>query len=367
MQASLTRVAIAIQGGAGNTAFAAGALRTLFEEGVHERFRIVSLSGSSGGAITAALAWSALLLGDTDPWRRVDAFWRDRMAVTPDERAWNAQLLETLEDSDAVRLPAVQVDGRSPLVAAMYGLSLRGLRPDFTDLRRLLLRHLDFPALAPMATDPRAPALVVGAVDVLSGRLAKFSSHVQSLQVEHLLASCAQPNLNPAVEIDGHSYWDGLYSDNPPISELVQFAYVGEHNQPDEIWVVKVNPTRAAGVPGDVDAVSDRRAEILGNLSMFQQLDALRLLNELFLLGGMDAEFARRREIRGPIRIPPPDDDAAPRPYHVPFIEPSPELVQGAGYATKIDRSRERIEALIADGRRQASAFLQLREEQIED
>jgi NTE family protein len=363
MQSSLTRIAIAIQGGAANTAFAAGALRTLFEEGVHERFRIVSLSGASGGAITAALAWSALLQGDADPWQRIDAFWRERMAVTPDEHAWNARLLETLEDSDPVRLPAVEVDRRSPLVAAMYGLSLRGLRPDFVDLRRLLERHLDLHALAPLAADPRAPVLVIGAVDVLSGRLAKFSSHAQTLRVAHLLASCAQPNLNQAVEIDGRSYWDGLFSDNPPISELVQAAFVGEHNQPDEIWVVKVNPTHASEMPEGPEAIADRRAEIIGNLSLFQQLDALRLLNELFLLGGMDADFARKRDIRGPLRLP-AHDDAPPRAYQIPFIEPSPELVQGADYAMKIDRSRQRIQALIADGRRQAAAFLQLRAEQ---
>jgi NTE family protein len=230
------------------------------------------------------------------------------------------------------------------------------------DLRRVLHRHLDFAALTPLASDPRAPALVVGAVDVLTGSLAKFSSHAQPLRIDHLLASCAQPNLNAAVEVDGRPYWDGLFSDNPPISELVQPRYVGEHNQPDEIWVVKVNPTRADSLPEGVDAVADRRAEIIGNLSLFQQLDALRLLNELYLLGGVDADFARKRDIRGPIRLPAPDD-APSRAYQIPFIEPSPELVQAADYAMKIDRSRQRIEALMADGRRQAAAFLQLREE----
>lgn len=365
MKARLTRIAIAIQGGAANTAFAAGALRGLLEEGVHEQFRIVSLSGASGGAICAALTWSALLQGESEPWRKLDAFWRDHMAVTPDERAWNERLLATLTDADPVRLPAMEADRRSPLVSAMYGLSLRGLRPDFADLRRLVARHVDFAALGPLARDPRAPALVVGAVDVLSGRLAKFSSQVQPLSVEHVLASCAIPNLNTPVYADGVAYWDGLFSDNPPVSELVQVAYVGEHNLPDEIWVVKINPTRIDAVPEDFDEVGDRRAEILGNLSLFQQLDALRLLNELYLLGGVDAEFAARRDIRGPIRIPACTEQDPVRAYHLPFIEPSPELVHGADYGLKMDRSRERIEALIADGRRQAAAFLRLREEQV--
>ncbi len=363
MRERLTRIAIAVQGGAANTAFAAGALRALFEEGVHEQFRIVGLSGASGGAICAALAWSSLLQHEEEPWRRLDAFWRDHMAVTPDERAWNDRLLATLEDTDAVRLPGMKIDRASPLVAAMYGLSLRGLRPDFNDLRRLLVRHLDLGAIAPVARDPRAPALLIGAVDVLSGRLAKFSSHLQDIRVEHLLASCALPNLSAPVEIDGRHYWDGIFSDNPPVSELVQLAFVGEHNRPDEIWVIKINPTTTLSVPRDFDEVGDRRAEIVGNLSLFQQLDALRILNELYLMGGMDSEFARSREIRGPVRIPPCSEAEPLRPYHLPFIEPSPDLIAGADYSLKMDRSRERIEALIADGRRQASAFLRLRAE----
>ena len=53
------RIAIACQGGGSQCAFVAGALKTLFAQGVQNRFKIVGLSGTSGGALTAALAWAA--------------------------------------------------------------------------------------------------------------------------------------------------------------------------------------------------------------------------------------------------------------------------------------------------------------------
>ena len=55
------RIAIACQGGGSQCAFVAGALNALFAQKVHERFRIVGLSGTSGGAFTAALGWLGLL------------------------------------------------------------------------------------------------------------------------------------------------------------------------------------------------------------------------------------------------------------------------------------------------------------------
>lgn len=357
------RIAIAVQGGAANTAFAAGVFRALFEDGVHEQFEIASLSGSSGGAIAAALAWAALLKRDASPWRRVEAFWQDHMAVTPAERAWNEHLVGALAAADAVRIPAMGVGPGSPLVSAMIGLSSRGLRADFTDLRRLLSKHLDFAELAALARETPRPALVIGAVDVLSGRLAKFSSVRDELRVDHLLASCAVPNVEPAVEIGGRWYWDGLFSDNPPVSELIQAAFVGAHNVPGEIWVVKVNPTRVDRLPQGFDAIGDRRAEIVGNLSLFQQLDALRIVNHLVMTGALRNDFLRDYEVAGPVRIPQAFDDEPVQPYHLPFIEPSPELVAEIDYEGKLDRRREHVERLMADGQRQATAFLRLREE----
>ena len=55
------KIAIACQGGGSQTAFTAGVLSAFFENGVHLQKQIVSLSGTSGGAVCAALAWYGLL------------------------------------------------------------------------------------------------------------------------------------------------------------------------------------------------------------------------------------------------------------------------------------------------------------------
>ena len=48
------KIAIACQGGGSQTAFTAGVLSTFFEKGLHLQKQIVSVSGTSGGAVCAA-------------------------------------------------------------------------------------------------------------------------------------------------------------------------------------------------------------------------------------------------------------------------------------------------------------------------
>src|SRR4051794_36757839 len=54
------RVAIACQGGGSHTAFTAGVLQGLLGQ-LPEEVDVVALSGTSGGAICASLAWDGLL------------------------------------------------------------------------------------------------------------------------------------------------------------------------------------------------------------------------------------------------------------------------------------------------------------------
>src|SRR4051794_41221774 len=56
----MATVAIACQGGGSHTAFTGGALQRLVAD---ENHRVVALSGTSGGAVCALLAWYGLLTG----------------------------------------------------------------------------------------------------------------------------------------------------------------------------------------------------------------------------------------------------------------------------------------------------------------
>ena len=55
------KIAIACQGGGSQTAFTAGVLKSLFQNDVHNKKQIVSLSGTSGGAVCATLSWYSML------------------------------------------------------------------------------------------------------------------------------------------------------------------------------------------------------------------------------------------------------------------------------------------------------------------
>ena len=84
------RIAIACQGGGSHTAFTAGVLARLFEDELSDG-DVVGLSGTSGGAVCALLAWWALRSGDraaVGP--LLERFWADNSATTPWGQLLNA-------------------------------------------------------------------------------------------------------------------------------------------------------------------------------------------------------------------------------------------------------------------------------------
>ncbi|HTF59663.1 MAG TPA: patatin-like phospholipase family protein, partial [Actinomycetes bacterium] len=102
------RVAIACQGGGSHTAFTAGVLTRLLGAEELAGVEVVGLSGTSGGAVCALLAWSALLEGDpAAAGGRLEAFWADNSATTPLEQLVNAWVMWAARLENLVVLPAV--------------------------------------------------------------------------------------------------------------------------------------------------------------------------------------------------------------------------------------------------------------------
>jgi NTE family protein len=102
------RVAIACQGGGSHTAFTAGVLGRLLSAEELDEYPVVGLSGTSGGAVCALLAWSALRDGDRRGAReRLEGFWADNSASSPLEAAVNAWMVwaATLQSTGA--FPAI--------------------------------------------------------------------------------------------------------------------------------------------------------------------------------------------------------------------------------------------------------------------
>ena len=344
------RIAIACQGGGSQCAFVAGALNALFSQNVHEKFKIVGLSGTSGGAFTAALGWLGLLKwaeGDRTPiGDRIIACWKDLSAQTPQEIALDRMAIESARLVEAGILPSVASSPSSlkfqllsQMTAAMIG------RPEFTDLRALILKHVDFAAL-PGLVKPDSPVMLAGAGDVLDGGFKTFSSARGEITIDALLASAAIPNLFPAVWVDGHAYWDGIFSSNPPIFGFLQKAFRGQGLMPEEIWIVQVNRAQHELVPERPSDIADRRNHLAGNLSMLHELQLIDIVNLLIQEGALTDRFKARFGID--ISVP----------ITVRFIRMSKALQEDLDYPSKLSRLPTHIDRLIADGEGQANGFL---------
>ncbi len=313
------RVAIACQGGGSHTAFTAGVLKRLLQPEHLEEYDVVGLSGTSGGAVCATLAWAALVEGE--PARAgtlLDGFWTDNSATAPAERMLNAWGLWASAMQQFIVTPAI-----SPYDTpfAEYGLE---------DFRSMLLRRLDPETLGARPDDAM---LLIGAVDVLTGEFRTFNSRREAITADAILASAAIPTIFRAVKVDGGTYWDGLFSQNPPVRELAD-------TRPDEIWVIQINPRDRDTEPTTVTEIADRRNELAGNLSLHQELHFIEKIDQL-LDEGVIAAGGRYKPIM--VRII--------------ELERS-RLSAWLGPASKLNRDPAFIDELIAHGQLRADEFL---------
>ena len=315
-----TQVAIACQGGGSHTAFTAGVLQGLLAEW-EPSTRLVGISGTSGGAFNALATWYGLVTSDEDrAIELLDAIWND-LAVSG-VRDWlaNGWLLGT-HRLEAMGMPLPRL--------RPYQTPASGIGQD--RIREALESNLDFDAI-PELCERRTPELVVGTVNINAGVFETFTN--EEVTTEAVLASAAIPELFEAVEIDGHYHWDGLFSQNPPIDDLMTVDAV---RKPDELWVVQINPQERRGEPSSTEEIANRRNELAGNISLNQELRFVERVNDWVDRGRLPAERFARTRIE---RI---------------------SMDEKYSAASKVDRSSEFIDDLMERGRRKATEFRQNR------
>jgi len=317
---SKRKVAVACQGGGSHAAFAAGVLLELLRD--PRDIEIVGLSGTSGGAMCAALAWRGLVASGADEAsRRLAGFWRDLEATDPIDgfvNFWGVWL---------ARFP-VTVD-MTPY------LGEPGAEPR---LRELLHRHLELDALTDDVDARSRLKLLVGATDVLAGQRLIFSG--ETLTVDQLVASAAVPPLFRAVHAGPHVCWDGLFTTNPPVREFTGL----QDRTPEEIWVVQINPQRRATEPRSVVEIKDRNNELSGNLSLSQELFFIDKINQLRAEHPTLADRYKHITVR--------------------LVELGLDSNSGAealDYPSKLDRDSAFIERLLDAGRERAGWFFEQR------
>ncbi|WP_207477295.1 patatin-like phospholipase family protein [Arenibaculum pallidiluteum] len=307
MKPQRKRIAVACQGGGSHTAFTAGVLDRILQDEHH----LVALSGTSGGAICALMAWYGLLHRDRRMGRALlESFWEANAAASWPDRLLNGLVTGGVRLRNWVSAPEV-----SPYVLPDWGQRR---------LRALLGEHVDFAGI-PALLGPDSPSLFVGAVEVLSGTFRVFRDH--EITADAILASAAIPTLFRAVPVGAGLYWDGLFSHNPPVRDLPDA-------KPDQIWVVQINPRASTAEPRTVEEILDRRNELSGNLSLEQELHFIEKINEFVRQGAFSHDRYKIIEIR---RI---------------------EMAWDLDYASKLDRDPAFLRALMDHGRERAEEFL---------
>ena len=316
----VTNVAVACQGGGSHTAFTAGALRELLPPlDASPDHRLVGLSGTSGGALSALAAWYGLRRDGPDlAGELLRRAWMDLSAGTPVD--WWAN--EVAVTSARLTNGGAAVPEVSPYCtpAALWGQ--RRIRAVLEDV-------VSFEELAALAEGTNVPELFVGTVDVNAGEFETFEAGAVTPDV--MLASMAIPELFHAVRMDGHAHWDGLFSQNPPIRELMT---VPPERKPDELWVLQINPQRRESVPTALTDIADRRNELSGNLSLNQELRFVEQVNRW-----LDAGYL-------------PEDRFSHTTVH------RVGLGRSFGLSSKLDRSPRFVRQLLELGEMRASEFL---------
>lgn len=336
---SSRRIAIACQGGGSHTAFTAGALKPLLREAERGDYQICALTGTSGGALCAALAWYGLVTqpgpgGHRLAIRLLDDFWRDNSAQSPWEQWFNSWTISLIQLHMQGRLPEFKGSPYSPQhVMSTELLKTLAPRSEFFDLRALLAKYIDLNRVAQPVADPR---LLIGAVAVLSGKFKAFDSLRAEISLDAILASTTLPNLFQAVRIGDEIYWDGLFSQNPPVRELV--AGIDLALKPDEIWIVRINPQSISQEPRSVEEIEDRRNELAGNLSLMHEVEVIQHLSQWLKEGRLKSDNAKPITIR--------------------WIQMSDALSRQISYVSKLSRDPGHLNRLMADGEAQAEAFL---------
>jgi NTE family protein len=410
----MKKIAIACQGGGSHCAFTGGVLAALLRKVrvdqeqrlVLEGHEIVGLSGTSGGAVSAYLAWLDLLrlraglaLPADEP-LAVERFWKSNTAQLfgrfPYDLITNLAVvgiasmesaMPALGSTPNAATRAIQIHMRAQIEAAAGDLGF--LQPQAEDEGGVHRARLKALHKAP----GNFPLLLIGAANVNQGAFEPFvctPEHPPLL--EQVVASTALPDVFPSVGIatpmkaprhapgsaptddDGPTtayYWDGLLSQNPPISDFLGFR--DSAAKPDEIWIVRINPVArrngagriAIEPPTRATEIADRRNELSGNLSLEQEKRFIRRINAMHDGGALSPAGSERYKRVGlwgialdgwsdvPEHAGAPEGDWREVKYRTPRVH-----TQVLDYATKLLRSPAFLSELDALGREAAQEFL---------
>lgn len=308
---------LALQGGGSHGAFTWGVLDRFLEE---TRFRIEGVSGTSAGAMNAAVLAAGFAKSGAEGARAaLAAYWRrvsDAARFSPFQRSVVDRLLGrwTLDNS-----PVFFMFDTISRLYSPYDLNPTGSNP----LLPILEDLIDFDLLR------NSPVKVfITATNVRTGRPRVFRN--ADISPKALLASACLPTLFQAVEIEGESYWDGGYSGNPTLTPLVNEL------MSDDTIIVPINPVERLGTPKSANEILNRLNEVSFNAVLLKELRMMALLRRAVDPGsGEGAQWAKMR-------------------VHL----VSNKIMETLDYSSKLNAEWDFLSMLFEEGRKAADEFL---------
>ncbi|MEO3470325.1 patatin-like phospholipase family protein [Roseomonas sp. CAU 1739] len=240
-------LALALQGGGSFGAFTWGVLDRLLAE---PSVPLAAVSGASAGAVNAVLLADGLVAGGREEARaRLARFWH---------------LL-----SDRAGMAGLPVLGSVLAMAELpmppFGFTLPGPDP----LKDLLGDLVDFRRLRAERPVP----LLIAATRVRDGEARIFRE--DEITLDAVLASACLPLLREAVVIDGEPYWDGGYSANPPLRDLIRATTA------EDLLLVQLAPDAREGSPRLRHDIQHRSLEIAFSAPLRRELQAIEDMRSL--------------------------------------------------------------------------------------
>ncbi|TMG88753.1 MAG: hypothetical protein E6H73_17890, partial [Betaproteobacteria bacterium] len=250
-------IGLALQGGGSWGAYTWGVLDVLLAS---RSISIAQFSGTSAGAINAAIVASALAKGSAAQARKsLRAFWlrvADPALADLARKIWGPAERSLRQSFGAWLL--------SSGAMTPYNSNPLGINP----LRDAIEAHVDIDAIRSKAS----PALFVTVTNVKTGLPRVIANDAMS--IDALLASACVPELFQAVELDGEQYWDGGYCGNPTLWPMIHSGLA------DDLIVVQLAP-EFAEVPTDGLGIRRRVGEIIFNSSLVAEMQAITAMRAL--------------------------------------------------------------------------------------
>lgn len=299
------KVVVGCQGGGAHGAFEVGVLTEILKDmEQRKRFDVIGVSGTSAGSLNALMVWYGLAPKNGRPGSvgeaidKINSFWDDFAPKTPAEIAINAAAYAAIRAEEqqvpllGVNAPVFGLNPAGLISKAMTAaLPPFGVRKEYYDFDTMVATacpefgQIDWPSVK--------TRVLLGASEVMDGIETVFDSDINKgvgskprvthrwrqrlpLTLSGIAASGSLPTLREAERIGRQYFWDGLYSQNPPIREFV----AGTKDVPDEIWIIRINPQQWPEVPVTNADIQDRQNELMGNLSLNKELDFILTVNE---------------------------------------------------------------------------------------